>query len=1115
MTQVRGVGLPQSEVFLRGIDREGIVEIVRALVDQSRLRKRYGLTLEDGLAEDIASDLRQDKGSPIAPTLQVLLTKMWKAATAANRTAPRFDRELYEQLKRGDLLRDFLREQLAVVDKTNHDVVESGLVLDVLGQHITDADTAGQRTLAELQGAYTHLGNSVPSLVGDLKNVYLLVDSSEDRADHADSTRLAHDTLAVHVRRTLNSSQAAGQRARRILDNRAVEWQEGATGATLDEADLKRVEQGRAGTRVLSADEERLVAASMSERRARRRRSWVIASVAGVLATVAVGGLVATVRFWRSGQDAERRNKTEQANTRRAEAEARLRASAAFAEKQLGTDQLATLTVVGAIDQSRADLGRVLPALNRALAQVVQEARQVPLARNYEELPVGMGMPAEERPADDSARPAVSPTPRQIPDLAFAGNVLFSPLGDQIRRWELTSWGAPKALDPLKGGEPVTAIASAPKGDRVATGTATGYVAIRGTDGQAISFARPFGGGVSIPSPPEDAITALAFSPDGDFLAIGDGGGAVYLHSVRDGKVEIAVRRGGLRRKPAPRSTTGRLPYGQPLQASEVRAVAVFSDPSLGLTVAAALDDTLAVWNRAQKGWQKQGEGVVDLSRSFGLRSIALVTAGDERGLVTAEVSGTVRVWSFSHPDGGSLGNRILSGSAESMSEDAGDNSFVIGDRIAVLKSGARLLTSSLVGGLIEEHAARGVKSLGLSPNQRWAAYANQEWTGLIDQAGLQVTEPFALRYLAKEVSPLDGPSVVFSRANAQTSGPLAACNGRDVWVLDLDRRYPASARSLANNERDHRVGVGLVGGKEVLVHWGETDTDPGNPSGHRVLMTDWAGTRTGAEIPSEVPDPDADSFAVRTWFDVQGDVAVRGNAGGVVEVFDLAHGKSVANYANQELSATLGVGLAHPGEHLVTVVRDGLVNSLDWAGKWVGIYGCPDPTDCNVSPPSWKYKALAQSFDGKTLAATAPDEVDVWFNATGHGPRARADLNIGQTGELAALALSPDGSVIALAGEKGIQLYDRSGQLFGELPAGGNVEALAFDPSGQLLASVDRANALRLWRVNPDDWLKVACRRLAMSARWADADEHAKHACESVRKQAMVSERIRPLAGE
>ena len=50
---------------------------------------------------------------------------------------------------------------------------------------------------------------------------------------------VAHDLLAPLVQQRFRLSLAPGQRARRLLENRAPEWHDGKTGAVLDGADLR------------------------------------------------------------------------------------------------------------------------------------------------------------------------------------------------------------------------------------------------------------------------------------------------------------------------------------------------------------------------------------------------------------------------------------------------------------------------------------------------------------------------------------------------------------------------------------------------------------------------------------------------------------------------------------------------------------------------------------------------------------------------------------------------------------------------------------------------------------------------------------------------------------
>ena len=255
--------LPRAKVFLKPLDRRGIIQAIRGPARPGRLQRQYRLSIDDGLAEVIAENLLADAGSAVAPTLQVLLTKMWDRARQANPDQPRFDRVLYESLKaEGYLLKDVLDECLKAIGGWNPTVERSGLALDVLVYHTTDLGTASQHTRAELSARYAHQADVLEPLIGVCKDHYLLLEVEPDLDSPTLSTRLAHDLLAPLVQQRFRRSIAPGQRARRLLENRVPEWEGDKTGPVLDRADLATVQEGAAGMRAWTADEVRLVDAS-------------------------------------------------------------------------------------------------------------------------------------------------------------------------------------------------------------------------------------------------------------------------------------------------------------------------------------------------------------------------------------------------------------------------------------------------------------------------------------------------------------------------------------------------------------------------------------------------------------------------------------------------------------------------------------------------------------------------------------------------------------------------------------------------------------------------------------------------------------------------------------
>ncbi len=291
-------GLDYSKVFLEALDADAVTEVTTGLTHTRRLRDKYGLSVEDGLATSVASDLTADRESPVAPTLQVLLSRMWVEATTASSGSPAFTASLYSRINReGVLLTDFLDHQLAALAESARasggsvaDVVESGLALDVLRFHVSRLGTAEERSRQQLIDEY-HRDDDVAWLVGELKRLYLLTEPAGDGA-HTGATRLAHDTLAPAVRTRCDESLLPGQRARRLLEGRAGEWAGGKTGTPLDWRDLMRVEQGATGMRALHPDEERMVEASRAVRRqdTARRRMLRFAAAAAVLIVLGASG---------------------------------------------------------------------------------------------------------------------------------------------------------------------------------------------------------------------------------------------------------------------------------------------------------------------------------------------------------------------------------------------------------------------------------------------------------------------------------------------------------------------------------------------------------------------------------------------------------------------------------------------------------------------------------------------------------------------------------------------------------------------------------------------------------------------------------------------------------
>ncbi len=298
--------LSYRSVFLTPMDRSGIIEAVEGPQRTKRLRSKYQLSIDDGLADTIATRLLSDRDSPIAPTLQILLKRLWADATRKSRGAPHFDGDLVDKVaRRGTALTDFLNEQFRELKLWKEEVVESGLILDLLAYHVTPEGTAGERSQDELHEQYSHHRDSLSEITGKCKDLFLLTDSRTEE-ERSDNIRLAHDTLAPLVKQRFDESDRPGQRARRILEDRA-----GRAETILDEQDLKLVEDGAKGMRARKQTERELVGASRIALNKRRTAKKMLQATGIAVMTIII---VLTGAFGHQWWQAKR-------NLREAEAE--------------------------------------------------------------------------------------------------------------------------------------------------------------------------------------------------------------------------------------------------------------------------------------------------------------------------------------------------------------------------------------------------------------------------------------------------------------------------------------------------------------------------------------------------------------------------------------------------------------------------------------------------------------------------------------------------------------------------------------------------------------------------------------------------------------------------
>ena len=114
--------------------------------------------MTDDLFDTLANP-QTEQESPIAPTLQILLSRMWKEANDPKRLRgrPTFDRALYQELKgKGFRLDEVIQEQFGKIAEIEglREAVEKGLLLDLLEFFTTHEGTADTHTRQEIHDRY-------------------------------------------------------------------------------------------------------------------------------------------------------------------------------------------------------------------------------------------------------------------------------------------------------------------------------------------------------------------------------------------------------------------------------------------------------------------------------------------------------------------------------------------------------------------------------------------------------------------------------------------------------------------------------------------------------------------------------------------------------------------------------------------------------------------------------------------------------------------------------------------------------------------------------------------------------------------------------------------------
>ncbi|MEM7532252.1 MAG: CHAT domain-containing protein [Chloroflexota bacterium] len=1033
--------LPRIKLFLSRLTQAGIAEAVTGVSRSTRLQTHYRLSVESGLAEIIANDLLEDPDSPIAPTLQILLTKMWTEAEKINPHHPHFDIALYQSLKReGLLLRDFLVQQLEKIHEWRAEVVESGLALDVLATHTTPQGTVDHHTEAELLTLYRHVARDIPPLIQKCEDLYLLFNPGDPQSEQPKSSRLVHDALAVLTRHHYEESDSPGQRARRILDSRVVEWvdEQGQMieGNPLDEGDLGLVEAGLNGTRHLTPLEQRLLETSRVAQRQReqdRKRQRQIRR--GLTLLLAVAAVVAFFLWRQSTQQ------TELAEERRVIAEE---------QTELAQEQTALAEDRRVVAEEQTELAEEQTELAEerritAEAQNLASQSQIALLVDNEQgdLPLILARDAVLTNLNSSSSSALRlavethPQQRAFPAVnrRHAGgvrSVVYSPDGQTIASsgddGTIRLWSAddltPIAL--LFGHtNTVNSIFYSPDGTHIVSGSEDRTVRIWDVDsGEQVAQFEGHSG----------PIRSVAYHPDGQQVASGSNDKTVILWDVTNG-AQVAQFAGHI---------------------DWIQSVAYRPD---GTQIASGSDDkTVILWDIASK------EQVAQIDGHTGW-VYAVSYSPDGRYLASAADDKTVRIWDVDskeqvalfegHPDW----LRTVAYSPDGTQLVSGDHSAAV--LVWDIASGKQV---AQFDGHTEE-----VYAVAYSPDGRHIVSSGKDTTVQIwdaDSGEVAAHFPGHSGSVSAASYRPDGAYFVSGGADATvriwdaTSGEqVAQLTGHSAWVRSVS--YSPDGKTIVSGSDDGTVRLwDAASGEQVRQfdeHTGSVHSVSYSPDEAHIVSGGDDNTVRIWEFGSgeQIAQFDGHTAAVSSVaYSPNGQTIVSGSQDNTVRIWDVASGEQLAQFDGHSEGVN-AVSYSRNGKTIVSGSQDNSVRI--WAvasGEQVGQF----------DGHSGQVNGVSFSPDGAHIVSGGEDNtMRIWDVASGQQV---AQFNA-HAGGVNAVSYSPDGQFILSSSVDNtlrISAVAPENQVmpFNEHLTGGY--ALAYRADGRYIVAGGRGNTVHIW---------------------------------------------------